>query len=87
MYLAHLLAFDGGFWVADLRLEVPVEKGWLAGQQRKPGYLDEIGAEKFGQRLVRIRERPAVRLAVLAGVCTASIAGQRSSSALKLSAR
>lgn len=60
MYLVQLPAFHGGFWVADLRLEVPVEKGWLARQQRKPGFLDEIGAEKFGQRLVRIRERPAL---------------------------
>jgi len=59
MYLLHLPALKGGFWVADLRLEVPIEKGWLASQDRKPGFPDEHGAERFGQRLVRIRERPA----------------------------
>lgn len=30
-YLVYLPALEPGFWVADLRIELPVEKGWLAG--------------------------------------------------------
>lgn len=46
-------------WVADLRIEVPVEKGWLAGQQRIDGFRDEELKAVVGARLAWLRGRPA----------------------------
>jgi hypothetical protein len=45
-------------YVADLRIEVPVEKGWLADQERVVGFADEESKQMVGQRLL-LRGRPA----------------------------
>lgn len=58
-YLLHLPALPDGFWVADLRLEVPVEKGWLAKQAPLRGFPDEAGARIVGERIAHLRSRPA----------------------------
>ncbi len=42
------------YWVADLRIEVPVEKGWLVGRDRVEAFADEDGYDKLA---VRLRER------------------------------
>jgi hypothetical protein len=49
----------GNAWVADLRIEVPVEKGWLARQERVEGFRDEAQKRKVGERLSLLRGRPA----------------------------
>lgn len=46
-------------WVADLRLEVPVEKGWLGQQERVEGFSDEGEKRRVGERLARVRGRHA----------------------------
>src|SRR5690349_125769 len=46
-------------WVADLRVEIPVEKAWLAQQERIEGFEDEAGKRKVGERLSLVRGRPA----------------------------
>jgi hypothetical protein len=50
---------DDGFWVADLTIEVPVERGWLAAQERLDGFGDEAKREAVGKRLAWLRNRPA----------------------------
>jgi len=68
MYLIHLPALSAvrsGLWVADLRIEVPVEKGWLASQQRLAGFVDEESRRCVGQRLAWIRGRPALGKALV----------------------
>jgi hypothetical protein len=62
-YLIHLPALseeEEGFWVADLRIEYPVEKGWLAGQPRVPGFHTEREQEKVGRAIAHLRGRPAM---------------------------
>lgn len=46
-------------WVADLRIEVPVEKGWLSQQERIEGFGDEARKRAIGEALARVRGRPA----------------------------
>jgi hypothetical protein len=42
LFLLHIPGLgDDRFWVADLRLEFPIEKGWLASQERLPGFTCE----------------------------------------------
>jgi hypothetical protein len=61
-YLAPLDPPDlpEGSWVADLRLEVPLEKSVLVGRRPIEGFPDEQGYLDFARRLGRRRERPAV---------------------------
>ena len=49
-----------GNWVADLRLEVPIEKTVLVGRRPIEGFSDEAGYIDFARRLGRRKERPAV---------------------------
>jgi len=58
-YLMHLPALTGGFWVADFRIEVPVEKGWLATRRRLDGFADEAAQRRVGERIAMLRSRPA----------------------------
>ena len=58
-YLMHIPALPGGFWVADFRIEVPVEKGWLATRTRLDGFTDEAGQRRVGERIAMLRSRPA----------------------------
>lgn len=60
----HLALLDPprleGVWVADLRLEMPIEKSWLAGRTPIAGFADDEGRRHFAQRLAGRLERPAL---------------------------
>jgi hypothetical protein len=58
-HLMHLPALPGGFWVADFRIEVPVEKGWLATCTKLTGFANEAAQRKVGERIAMLRSRPA----------------------------
>ena len=49
-----------GFWIVDLRLEVPLEKSLLLGCQSLPGFRDEAAFSMFAERLGDFRKRPAL---------------------------
>lgn len=49
-----------GRWIADLRIELPIEKSWLIGRKVRRGFRTEEKAEDFGLRLGRRRARPAL---------------------------
>lgn len=51
---------DGGAWVADLRIEMPVEKGLLVGRAPIEAFSDEAGYIAFANFLARRRGRPAL---------------------------
>lgn len=48
-----------GTWAADLRVELAVEKGWLAAQTRIAGFDSEAARSGVGARLAWLRGRPA----------------------------
>lgn len=52
-HLVHITASwaDDGFWVADLRLELPVEKTLLLARTPLDGFRDEVGYGQFAERL------------------------------------
>jgi hypothetical protein len=45
--------------VADLRIEVPIEKSWLSGRQPIKGFISEIQQRSVVERVAAIRVRPA----------------------------
>lgn len=61
-YFAELDAptFAGALWIADLRLEVPVEKSVLAGREPIEAFATEQGYLEFADRLGRRRARAAL---------------------------
>jgi hypothetical protein len=62
IFLLHLPALShirSGFWVADLRIEVPIEKSWLSGRQPVKGFISEIQQQSVVERVAAIRVRPA----------------------------
>ena len=70
LFLLHIPGLgDDRFWVADLRLEFPIEKGWLASQERLPGFTTEVGRRIIRQRLGRIKDRPAFSREFLFTLC------------------
>lgn len=50
---------EPGVWVADFRIEIPIEKGWLANQEPIQGFRDDEEKHKLGERLAWLRSRPA----------------------------
>jgi hypothetical protein len=42
---------EGAIWVADLRLLIPVEKGWLVGRETCAGFADEAGYARLASQL------------------------------------
>lgn len=52
-HLVHITAnwAVDGFWVADLRLEMPVEKTLLLARRPLAGFGDEAGYDQFAERL------------------------------------
>lgn len=58
-YLMHVPDLPNGFWVVDFRIEVPVEKGWLAPRARLRGFADEAAQRRVGERIAMLRSRPA----------------------------
>ena len=57
--LVHVPAPTPGFYVADLRISFPVEKGWLARQERIVGFHSEEERQRVGDRLALLGGRPA----------------------------
>ncbi len=51
---------SGGLWVADLRLEIPVDKAVLASLTPLDGFVDETGYADLASRLAEARQRAAV---------------------------
>jgi hypothetical protein len=60
LYLPALGEHEVGFWVADFRIEYPVEKGWLAERPRVQGFYTEKDKEKVGLAVSHMRGRPAL---------------------------
>jgi hypothetical protein len=48
-----------GLWLADLRIEMPIEKGWLVGRQPIRGFADLSDYRRFSSRLQQLRARVA----------------------------
>lgn len=59
-YLWHLPGVPDGVWVADLRIEVPIEKSLLVGCVSRTGHVDEGEANAFGERLAYLKSRAAL---------------------------
>jgi hypothetical protein len=53
-------ALDGGPWVADLRIELPLEKGVLVDRTPIDGFASEVAYYRFADQLARRRGRPAL---------------------------
>ena len=66
-----------GVWAADLRLLVPMEKGWLLGQEPIDGFKDEAGRLQIGERLALIHSRPAFDPALVESVSDPTVAALR----------
>lgn len=58
-------ALPDGVWVCDLRIEVPVEKGWLVGREPIEAFAAEGEYQQLALRLAHRKDRPAVATAVL----------------------
>jgi hypothetical protein len=61
-FLIHLPAIpapQGEFWVADLRIEMPVEKSALVGVDTFRSFDDDRQQNSIGQRVADLRSRPA----------------------------
>lgn len=61
----HLIALDAawaadGFWVADLRFEMSVDKALIAGLVPLEAFANEVGYGELAQRLGDARQRAAV---------------------------
>jgi hypothetical protein len=54
-----------GLWVADLRVEFPIEKGWLVGRIPIEAFDSEDRYRLLAERLSSRRDRPAVPTIVL----------------------
>jgi hypothetical protein len=50
---------EPGVWVADFRIEVPVEKGWLSNQERIQAFGAAEERWQVGKRVAYLRSRPA----------------------------
>jgi hypothetical protein len=51
-------ALSDGLWVADFRIEEPVEKSWLVGRLPIESYRSEQDYDKLARALAARRERP-----------------------------
>lgn len=66
--LLHIPALKPGFFVADFRFSFPVEKGWLARQERVDGFGNEEHRQRVGDRVALLGGRPA-----FAGIFVATV--------------
>jgi hypothetical protein len=57
-----------GVWVADLRIEVPIEKTFLVGRHPLAAFPDEDGYLKFAATLGRRRDRAALGAGIIDAV-------------------
>lgn len=59
LHLPALSQYRQGVWVADFRLEVPIEKSWLVGRQPISAFASEVDARRVPRAVYEIRSRPA----------------------------
>ena len=64
-YLYLVPSPDVGDWVADLRIEVPLEKSWLVGRKPIAGFSGLEAYQQFTRCLGNLRSRAAIE----PGVC------------------
>jgi hypothetical protein len=60
LYPLNPVGIGPGPWIADLRIEIPVEKGWLVSTQRIPGFPNEKERHRFSIHLGKLRARAAL---------------------------
>jgi hypothetical protein len=60
----------GPQWVADLRIECPVEKSWLVGQQPIDGFRDQADYDQFSCFCGNYRRRQAIATSIYDQVLT-----------------
>ena len=58
-HLLHVPELADGLWVADLRILLPIEKGWLQNRQPVVGFATEPARHEVGRRLAFLHRRPA----------------------------
>lgn len=58
-HLLHVPELSDGLWVADLRILLPIEKGWLQNRQPIVGFATEGARHEVGRRLAFMHRRPA----------------------------
>jgi hypothetical protein len=61
-YLVPITALEpsaGALWVADLRLLIPVEKGWLVGRETRDAFTEQTEYDRLAEQLARRFARPA----------------------------
>jgi len=73
--IGHLVALTGpefasGRWAADLRIQVPLEKGLLVGRSPIAGFHNEDGYLAFSEHLARRVGRPALADVLIKAVVT-----------------
>jgi hypothetical protein len=66
--LTHDVLPAGGPWIADLRMEVPMEKGWFVERQVYEAFGEEQEYLSFAERLAGRRARPALADVVITHV-------------------
>lgn len=59
LHLPALSEHRPGMWVADFRLEMPIEKSWLVGRVPLKGFATELEARRVPRAIFEIRSRPA----------------------------
>jgi hypothetical protein len=59
LHLPALSEQHEGFWVADFRLEMPIEKSWLVGRVPIRGFATEEEARMVPKVIGQLRSRPA----------------------------
>lgn len=59
MHLPALSDYEPGVWVADFRIEMPIEKSWLVGREPIKGFRTEAAARAIPRAIAEIRNRPA----------------------------
>lgn len=60
LYPLDPVGMEPGPWIADLRIEVPVEKSWLVDAERVEGFPDEQGRRRFSTHLGKLKARAAL---------------------------
>jgi hypothetical protein len=62
VWMSTLGEQDHGVWVADLRISVPVEKGWFVDRTHRFGFSDGDHAAGLASRIAKLATRPAYPL-------------------------
>ena len=80
-YLYWVQSPDVGDWIADLRIEMPLEKSWLVGRTPIAGFGTLEECQRFARHLGHLRTRQAIEPGVCSDVVDGLVAHLRSTSA------